>query len=152
MLVWLQGIGGLFSGLGALTAAFVAVFAIRHQESASIRALAAQAQATRDAREHERSLATDERLWLRRADLYARITLAMREQVERFVEEGKWEEPLAEVPVMASLVSEADILASSEAKGLLNEFVYRDMDMETKIGVWTVFQNTARRELTGGTA
>ncbi|WP_433286559.1 hypothetical protein [Micromonospora sp. CA-244673] len=149
LLNWLQELGGLLSGLGALAAAFVAVFAIRRQEAASERALAAQAQATRDAREHERRLAAEDRLWARRADLYARTTLAMREYLNRPVDELGRETPLADVPLMASLAGEAEILASAQAKDAINEFVYDDPGYDDKVNIWAEFQILARRELMG---
>ncbi|MET8306049.1 hypothetical protein [Micromonospora sp. NPDC005173] len=148
LLTWLQALGEVLAGVGALAAAFVAVFAIRRQVSASERALAAQAQATRDARDHERRLAAEDRLWARRADLYSRATLAMREHLDRPVDKAGKERPLADVSVMASLVGEAEILASSQAKDLLNEFVYDDPDRNEKINLWAEFQILARRELT----
>src|SRR6266568_551578 len=79
---WISVLGGL----GAIAAALVAVFAIARQEMASRRALDAQTLATRQVLEHERQLAMEERLWNRRADLYARIAQIMRQHSESSVE------------------------------------------------------------------
>ncbi|MEH0938327.1 hypothetical protein [Micromonospora psammae] len=140
MLAWIEAAGGLLSAIGALAAAFVAVFALRRQESANIRALAAQAQATNDARDHERRLALDERVWNRRVDLYIRLADAMREHLHV-------EGDLGDVPLLASLVSEADILASQEVRDLLGQFMFGNPDVQTKIDLWDRMVTAARKEL-----
>ncbi|WP_146763040.1 hypothetical protein [Micromonospora noduli] len=113
MLEWMQAIGGLAASFAAVA---VAVFAIRRQEASSVRALDAQAEATRVARVHQREVASADRLWARRADLYGRVSLAMREHLDRPKDESGNELPLSEVPLMANLSSEAEILASSRTR------------------------------------
>ena len=70
---WLAAWGGVLGGLGAIAAACVAIVAIVRQSQSSAGALRAQSDATREAFAHERALAQDERLWHRRADLYAQV-------------------------------------------------------------------------------
>ncbi|WP_146763121.1 hypothetical protein [Micromonospora noduli] len=149
MLEWMQAIGGLAASFAAVA---VAVFAIRRQEASSVRALDAQAEATRVARVHQREVASADRLWARRADLYGRVSLAMREHLDRPKDESGNELPLSEVPLMANLSSEAEILASSRTRDLIAEFVYGDPDRDEKINIWSEFQWSARRELAGGRA
>jgi len=112
------------------------------QESASARALEAQAQATRDAFEYQRVVAMEERLWNRRADLYARTVKAMRDHVD-----GGGDSPdSTKSPVLTNLASEADIMASAEARDIINDFVYSASPGE-QIDMWDSFQHVARTEL-----
>jgi len=135
-------------GMGAVATVFVAVFAIRRQESANARALDAQAQATREAREHERCLLFEERMWNRRVDLYARISLALRRYVEQSPASPDGE-PIsaADVLELADLVSEADMLASKPLADLLSQFMYDNPDVDRQLDIWDRFQNAARDEL-----
>jgi hypothetical protein len=142
----ISALGGILGGLGAVATVFVAVFAIRSQEAANARALDAQAQATREAREHERRLLHEEHMWNRRVDLYARITLALRHYVEQSPTdpEGK---PMsaADVVELADLVSEADMLASEPVADLLNQFMYNNADNATQLDIWDTFRAAAGR-------
>jgi hypothetical protein len=70
---WLGAIGGLIGGLGAVGAACVAVVAITRQGRSSQAAMRAQSEATRQAMAHERTLAHEDRLWQRRAELYTQV-------------------------------------------------------------------------------
>lgn len=150
MLNWIQSFGDLLAGLGALSAAFVAVFAIRSQQASNVRALAAQADATDRARHQQDRLNADQRLWTRRADLYVRITSAMGTYVRDESPRGEQRLHLGDVADMSNLASEADIFASPEARDLINEFVYDDPRIERKIDIWAEFQAVARVELTAG--
>lgn len=134
--------------MGAVATVFVAVFAIRRQESANARALDAQAQATREAREHERCLLFEERMWNRRADLYARISLTLRRYVDQPPTDPDGE-PMsaADVVELADLVSEAEMLASKPLADLLNQFMYDNPDADRQLDIWGTFQNAAREEL-----
>jgi hypothetical protein len=127
--------------MGTVATVFVAVFAMRRQESANARALDAQAQATREAREHER-------MWNRRVDLYARISLALRRYVEQPPANPDGE-PMsaADVAELADLLSEADMLASKPLADLLNQFMYDNPDDDRQLDIWAAFQNVARDEL-----
>jgi len=143
-----SALGAILGGMGAVATVFVAVFAIRRQESANARALDAQARATREAREHERRLLFEERMWNRRVDLYARISLALRRYVEQPPTDPDGE-PMsaADVVELADLVSEADMLASKPLADLLNQFMYDNPDADRQLDIWGTFQNAARDEL-----
>jgi hypothetical protein len=144
----ISALGSVLGGLGAIAAVFIAVFAIRRQEAANTRALNAQAQATREAREHERRLLLEERMWNRRVDLYARISLAMRRYVEQ-PPTGPDGKPVtaADVAELADLVSEADMVASKSLADLLEQFMYDNADSDTQLELWNTFQHDARAEL-----
>jgi hypothetical protein len=144
----ISALGAILGGMGAVATVFVAVFAIRRQESANARALDAQAQATREAREHERCLLFEERMWNRRVDLYARISLALCRYVEQPPANPDGE-PIsaADVVELADLVSEADMLASKPLADLLNQFMYDNPDADRQLDIWGTFQNAARNEL-----
>jgi hypothetical protein len=70
---WFSAWGGVLGGLGSIAAACVAIVAIIRQGRSADVALRAQFQATQQAFAHERALVQDERLWQRRAELYARL-------------------------------------------------------------------------------
>jgi hypothetical protein len=144
----ISALGSILGGLGALAAVFVAVFAIRRQEAANARALDAQAQATREAREHERRLLLEERMWNRRVDLYAHISLALRRYVEQPPTDPSGT-PLSapDIVELADLVSEADMLASKPLADLLNQFMYDNPDDDRQLEIWNTFKNAARAEL-----
>ncbi len=144
----ISALGVILGGIGAVATVFVAVFAIRRQESANARALDAQAQATREAREHERRLLFEERMWNRRVGLYARISLALRRYVEQPPTDIDGEPiPAADVVDLADLVSEAEMLASEPLADLLNQFMYDNPDDDKQLDIWGTFQNAARNEL-----
>ena len=144
----ITALGSVLGGLGAIAAVFVAVFAIRSQEAANVRALDAQARATHEAREHERRLLLEERMWNRRVDLYARISLAMRRYVEQ-PPTGPDSKPFpaADVTELVDLVSEADMVASKSLADLLDQFMYDYPDNDTQVELWNTFQHDARAEL-----
>jgi hypothetical protein len=134
--------------MGAVATVFVAVFAIRRQESANARALDAQAQATREAREHERCLLFEERMWNRRVDLYARISLGLRRYVEEPPADPDGElMSAADIVELADLISEADMLASKPLADLLSQFMYDNPDADGQLDIWGRFQKAAREEL-----
>jgi hypothetical protein len=83
-------------------------------------------------------------MWNRRVDLYARITLALRHYVEQPPTGPDGKIMLAaDVPELADLVSEADMLASEPIQDLLNQFMYGDADDDT----WAAVRAAARDEL-----
>jgi len=85
----------------------------------------------------------EERLWNRRADLYARIAQVMRQHSESSVETVSEED----ISLLSGLVSEAEMVGSTEAVDLLNLFAFDDPSIERRIEIWMDFQATARREL-----
>jgi hypothetical protein len=70
---WFAAWGGVLGGLGSIAAACVAIVAIILQARSARGALSAQFEATQQAFAHERALVQDERMWHRRADLYAQL-------------------------------------------------------------------------------
>jgi hypothetical protein len=122
----------------------VSIVALLLSHRAQKLALEAQAAAMRDAREHEFQTAREERLWHKRADLYARIAEALRAHVEAPGEQAR---PAAGDPSLAGLMSEADVFASREVADLLAQFLYSDPDDEQEIDIWGRFQSQALSEL-----
>jgi hypothetical protein len=144
----ISALGAILGGMGAVATVFVAVFAIRRQESANARALDAQAQATREAREHERCLLFEECMWNRRVDLYARISLGLRRYVEQPPADPDGElMSAADIVELADLVSEADMLATKPLADLLSQFMYDNPDADRQLDIWGRFQKAARDEL-----
>lgn len=144
----LSALGSVLGGLGAIAAVYVAVFAMRRQEAANVRALKAQAEATREAREHERRLLLEERMWNRRVDLYSRISLAMRRYVEQ-PPADRYDKPVpaADVTELADLFSEADMIGSRPLADVLDQFMYDSPDCDEQLELWSRFQHAARVEL-----
>lgn len=99
----------------------------------------------RASREHERTLAHDNRVWDRRADLYARIVEAVRSYMEDHA--GV---PAPQDPTLTRLAAETEVVASKAMSDLLSEFVYNDPPLLEKIDLWTEIQAQARAELVGG--
>jgi hypothetical protein len=133
--------GEMLSLIGAGLTAAVAIVAILMQHAGSRRALTAQEDVARKFREHERRLTLDQRIWDRRIDLYTRITHTMRDHLHS---------PLTEVmesPKFASLISEADLLASPQTRDTLNRYVYDNADTQKRIDLWGEFVNVVRAEL-----
>jgi hypothetical protein len=149
----ISALGAILGGMGAVATVFVAVSPYgaksqRTHERTSARALDAQARATREAREHERRLLFEERMWNRRVDLYARISLALRRYVEQPPANPDGDSmSAADVVELADLVSEADMLASKPLADLLNQFMYDNPDDDRQLDIWGTFQNAARDEL-----
>jgi len=89
-----------------------------------------------------------DRIWHRRADLYARTSLAIRRYTEKPPAGADGKPMLApDVPELANLASEATLLASGPLADLLNEFMYDFPDDARQLEIWDEFQNAARAEL-----
>jgi hypothetical protein len=99
-------------------------------------------------RAHSAAQLQEDRLWNRRVDLYARINLALRRYIEQppTSPDGKFVYA-ADVAELASVVSEATMLASEPLADLLNQFVYDNPDSERELDIWATFQRAARAEL-----
>jgi hypothetical protein len=89
-----------------------------------------------------------DRIWHRRVDLYAGISLALRRYIEK-PPTGPDGKPMlaADVLQLANLASEATMLASEPLADLLNEFMYDFPDDDRQLAIWGEFQHTARAEL-----
>jgi hypothetical protein len=102
------------------------------------------------AEERTRSAAQlqENRVWNRRVDLYARISLALRRYVEQ-PPTGPDGYPVsaADVVELVNLVSEADMLASKFLARLVAQFVYDNADSDRQLEIWNTFQYSARAEL-----
>lgn len=99
-------------------------------------------------RAHTAARLQEDRMWNRRVDLYARISLALR----RYVEDPPTRpdgQPVSAADVLAlvNLVSEADMLASAPLADLLNQFVYDSPDSDRQLEIWNSFLHDARVEL-----
>jgi hypothetical protein len=89
-----------------------------------------------------------DRIWHRRADLYARTSLAIRRYIDEPPTGAGGKTLLApEVFELANLASEATLLASEPLADLLNEFLYDFPDVARQAEIWDEFQNAARAEL-----
>ena len=101
-----------------------------------------------DERAHSAAQLQEDRVWNRRVDLYARISLALRRYVER-PPTGPDGKPMwaGDVVGLVNLVSEADVLASEPLADLLNQFVYDNPDSDRQLEIWNEFQHAARAEL-----
>lgn len=121
------------AGVAAMSTAAVAVVA-----------LLVQARSTRDARAHDVAQAHEQRVWARRADLYARILEAVRQHIE---EPDPIRIPTVDDPRLTRLVAEADVFASERVRELVSLFVYDDP--ENKVDIWVELQIAARAELLG---
>lgn len=137
---WLAAI----AGVGATIVALVSVVLARRMNRD---ALAAQANAMQKSHEHEMALIRDDRLWTRRADLYARIA----EAVRAYVEGPAPKLAAPEDPNLARLVAEAEVFASAEVKDLIARFVYDDPSEESQIDIWGDILTQSRAELIGRT-
>jgi hypothetical protein len=99
-------------------------------------------------RAHSAAQLQENRVWNRRVDLYARISLALRRYVEQppTGPDGYPVSP-ADVVELVNLVSEADMLASEPLGDLVNQFVYDNTDTDRQLEIWNTFQQAARAEL-----
>jgi hypothetical protein len=99
-------------------------------------------------RAHSAAQLQEDRLWNRRVDLYARISLALRRYVEQ-PPTGPDGKPVsaADTAELANLVSEATMLASEPLADLLNQFMYDNPDSDRELEIWGTFQRAARAEL-----
>ncbi|WP_157979780.1 hypothetical protein [Kribbella monticola] len=149
---WVGG-GGLVVGVLALV---VAVFALVIQRRTHREALEAQAVESREGRrlaemvaredrEHALAMAREDRLWAQRADLYSRIVEAMRSRVEDRTDGPSV--PPSDDPGLTSLVTQAQVLASTAVRELLNEFVYADAGYDDQVNIWDNMQTLVKHEL-----
>jgi hypothetical protein len=89
-----------------------------------------------------------DRIWHRRADLYARTSLAMRRYTEKPPTGPDGQPMLApDVLELANLASEASMIATEPLADLLNEFMYDFPDDARQLEIWDEFQHAARAEL-----
>ncbi len=89
-----------------------------------------------------------DRIWHRRVDLYARISLALRRYIEK-PPTGLDGKPMlaADVLELANLASEATMLASESLADLLNELMYDFPEDDRQLVIRGEFQDAARAEL-----
>lgn len=98
-------------------------------------------------RVHSAAQLREDRMWSQRVDLYARISLALRRQVEQppTSPDGR-PVPTADVVALVNLVSESDMIASEPLADLLNQFVYDNPDSDEQLEIWGTF-HSLRAEL-----
>jgi hypothetical protein len=156
---WASATAAIGTVAVAVVAVGVALFAERraglrlreeHERSNQLIAeeRASHAREIEQERAHAAAQLQEDRLWNRRVELYARINRALHRYIEQ-PPTGPDGRPLAapEVPGLAHLVSEADMLASKPLADLLNQFVYDNPDNDRQLDIWNKFQWSARAEL-----
>jgi hypothetical protein len=74
----------------------------------------------------------------------------MRDHLELPTDGAGAEIHAGEVPVLAALASEAEIVASREANDIFQQYVYDSGSTEDRIDRWADFTILARQELVGG--
>jgi len=120
--------------------------ALHAKEIADERALADERLAQE--RAHSAVQLQEDRVWNRRVELYARINLALRRYVEQPPTDGEGRPvSAADFAELASVASEAGMLASEHLADLLYQFMYHDADSDEQLELWNTFQHDARAEL-----